>query len=1241
MGSEKTFEYDACGNPISEKFIGDLSGRGRKQVHEIKREFSQDGFQLLLREEDVKTIYFSYLPGTNLLASKLIKNQNFCLLREFRFYDKSYNLIRIVKDDGNSDSANDLSNVTYRLITDFQLRQQPPFLHMPASMEEKYVENGEERQLKHTEFLYDSHGYVIQERIYDAEGQFAYAIDKAYDEQGNLLAETNALGQKIIKTFDPHGREKTSNNFANTLHQAKEYDKRGNLSILQETGEGISRTHAYSYDLRDRLIKKIDNYQHATSYVYDLVANQPSQVEGPPLFSAGGNILPVVKKTIYDALGRDILSLDPNGNGTAACYNAYGSPTAIVHPDQSQEKLRYTKNGLLESHFLPNGLVIYYQYDVLGHVIEKEFYSNEELLATETFVYKGDLLIRYTDLEGHITEYSYDGAGRKVREERCGHATTYHYDPLGDIDLICEENGDNSLYTHFRRNLLGQVLEKRETDAQGNVLGHIAYTYDSNGNVKTIERKINGKEAVDSFTYDACDREILHQDTDGFITHTSYDEKAFNPFGQQVLKKTTTDPQHRIVEETFDPYGRLTKQETFSSSNETIAAEEHEYDPCGNSLRHTDFVYQGTDFITTKVLASTYDPCHRITTSTRAFGTPDARATRFTYAPGGNLTSKTLPDELTLTYTYDPFDNLKTVRSSDGRLSHTFHYNRLGYLLKAIDELNSLTVVRQLDPHGNILQEKIDDTTVTKTYDNFNRPLSLSLPDHTKILYTYDPLFLKKVERLSLYNSYHHTYGSYDTSGFLIEEQLISNLGAVFHETDLLGRPTVQNSDYFSQTCQYDSMGQLINQSIDYSQETFAYDPLSQLIEEPAHTYSYDSTYNRLQKDHAGCQSNGLDEQLSVGPIACTYDLRGNLIGKKVHESTYSFAYTPLNQLSEATIGNTKVCFSYDPLGRRIGRKQYTLTNHEYHEVSNDILFYDGNQEIGQIEQGNIQQLRVLGRQHPVAIELQGKAYAPLLDARGNIRRLIDTDTETIVAHYSYSAFGEQSINEQPLFNPWQYAAKRLDFDLGLIDFGKRHYDPQLGRWMTLDPLGFINHRNLYQYNFNNPFRYYDPNGTFAFAIPIFLPVIEITFGWIVTWISAEAVLGTAIGATIAYGVYNVANGIEAATADGPAVHQEAVLEEKKRKPNTNPFEGPVDGEIFVGDANGNIIPVPEGYQLGGSKDGECLQQKDKDGRATGIRKDGKGHPSSPAHRDPRSQNPHGHVPGVNNLDGTPWLPIR
>lgn len=47
-----------------------------------------------------------------------------------------------------------------------------------------------------------------------------------------------------------------------------------------------------------------------------------------------------------------------------------------------------------------------------------------------------------------------------------------------------------------------------------------------------------------------------------------------------------------------------------------------------------------------------------------------------------------------------------------------------------------------------------------------------------------------------------------------------------------------------------------------------------------------------------------------------------------------------------------------------------------------------------------------------------------------------------------------------------------------------------------------------------------------------------------------------------------------------------------------------------------------------------------KNEQATSLRIEG-GHNPSPAHTDPRSLKPHAHVPGVANIDGTPWLPIN
>ena len=95
---------------------------------------------------------------------------------------------------------------------------------------------------------------------------------------------------------------------------------------------------------------------------------------------------------------------------------------------------------------------------------------------------------------------------------------------------------------------------------------------------------------------------------------------------------------------------------------------------------------------------------------------------------------------------------------------------------------------------------------------------------------------------------------------------------------------------------------------------------------------------------------------------------------------------------------------------------------------------------------------------------------------------------------------------------------------------------------------------------------------------------------------------------------------------------------EKKKNHNTNPFGGPVSDEIFVVDASGNVIIVPHDHQVEGTRDGKWIQVKDQDGVATGTRKDGGGHARE---RDIRGREPHGHVPGIANSDGTPWLPIK
>jgi hypothetical protein len=89
--------------------------------------------------------------------------------------------------------------------------------------------------------------------------------------------------------------------------------------------------------------------------------------------------------------------------------------------------------------------------------------------------------------------------------------------------------------------------------------------------------------------------------------------------------------------------------------------------------------------------------------------------------------------------------------------------------------------------------------------------------------------------------------------------------------------------------------------------------------------------------------------------------------------------------------------------------------------------------------------------------------------------------------------------------------------------------------------------------------------------------------------------------------------------------------------PKSTPL--PKTPDVIAVDAKGNAIPLKEGEYITSSPDGTWKQVRDADGNPTGTRIDGGHNPNT--HTDPRALEPHGHVPGVTNPDGTPWLPIN
>ena len=66
-----------------------------------------------------------------------------------------------------------------------------------------------------------------------------------------------------------------------------------------------------------------------------------------------------------------------------------------------------------------------------------------------------------------------------------------------------------------------------------------------------------------------------------------------------------------------------------------------------------------------------------------------------------------------------------------------------------------------------------------------------------------------------------------------------------------------------------------------------------------------------------------------------------------------------------------------------------------------------------------------------------------------------------------------------PLIAPGlRFTGKELDTGTGLEYFGARYYDPEVGRFTSIDPMG--DGVNWYEYCYSNPLRYTDPNGKFG-----------------------------------------------------------------------------------------------------------------------------------------------------------------
>jgi RHS repeat-associated protein len=351
---------------------------------------------------------------------------------------------------------------------------------------------------------------------------------------------------------------------------------------------------------------------------------------------------------------------------------------------------------------------------------------------------------------------------------------------------------------------------------------------------------------------------------------------------------------------------------------------------------------------------------------------------------------------------------------------------------------------------------------------------------NTEIVQTRDGLADKKVEF------------TYDAAGLnTVVERYVDGLLKLTttNAYDVYGRLTgishvngagvVASSSYV-----IDDLDRLTSETIDGQSRTIGYDSIDQVATvtgSNTEAYTYDKNGNRTNAGY----STGADNRLLLdGVYSYVYDAEGNRIRRTELATGIRDNYTwdyrnrlegiVTKDANGATIRT--VGYEYDVDDQRV-RKTVDGVVENYFIDRNQIAFVtdgNGNETFHYLYGLDVD--RVLAQDSSAA----GMVWA-LADRLGSIDTITDEDG-VVVDKRTFDTFGRVLDQTNPSVSfRYGYTGRELDLESGLHYYRARYYDSNVGRFISVDPLGFDGgDTNLYRYVGNSSTLATDPTGMFS-----------------------------------------------------------------------------------------------------------------------------------------------------------------